>query len=379
MKQTGKLGRGGFCVAITALLLSGAPSGSAWAAPQPKYRPMVRSAHVRSLKAYHHASAVQVSAHSKYPRRSSRYHHVYSEPAVNPTLGDISSYDDPVIRDVAVDALGKRNGAVLAVDPQTGRILTMVNQHMVLSEGFEPCSTIKPVIAVAALQKGIISRDSMLQVGGRHYMDLTEALAHSNNAFFEHLGMELGFDTVRGYAQMFGLGEKAALNVPGETAGSLTLDPPPLGVAHMSSFGSGIRMTALQLASMASAMANGGTLFYLQWPHSEEFTPQVKRELDIASLLPDVREGMLAAVLYGTARQSYDPEGDEALGKTGTCSDETVGGRIGWFASYINQANPRLALVVLLRGHSSGTNGPRAADVAGKIYRGLREKNYFNN
>jgi cell division protein FtsI/penicillin-binding protein 2 len=86
---------------------------------------------------------------------------------------------------------------------------------------------------------------------------------------------------------------------------------------------------------------------------------------------------MLAAVMYGTAKRSYDPDGEQSLGKTGTCNDESLGGRLGWFASYADQAHPKLVLVVLIRGGSRSISGPRASEIAGHIYRGLSQKNYF--
>ena len=100
---------------------------------------------------------------------------------LDPAKFDATSYDDAIVRQVAIDALGHTNGSVVALDPATGRILTIVNQKMAFSSGFEPCSTIKPVIALAGLQEGAITRDTMLKVDRRRYMDLTEAMAHSNN------------------------------------------------------------------------------------------------------------------------------------------------------------------------------------------------------
>lgn len=300
---------------------------------------------------------------------------------IDPTKEDIPEFDDPVVRASAVESLGHRDGAVLAVDPNNGRILAAVNQPLVFSSGFIPCSTIKPVIAVAALEEGVINRDTMLKVSRRHYMNLTEALAHSNNAFFESLGNQMGFDTVSRWARQMGLGELAGRNILEEHPGTLPPGPPQRGgVARMSSFGEGIEITPLQLAAVATTLANGGTLYYLQYPRSEQerrdFAPQVKRKLEIASLLPDIREGMLAAVLYGTARHSYDPDGEQILGKTGTCSEQ--GTRIGWFFSYLNQRHPRLVVVVLLRGYRHRVNGPAASEVAGKIYHRLHEQNFFS-
>ena len=105
---------------------------------------------------------------------------------------DSSTYDDPVVRAAAVEALGRYNGSVVAVDPNTGRILTVVNQKIAFGDGYIPCSTIKPTIALAALEENVITRDTMLKVSYRKYMNLTDAMAHSNNEFFEELGTPHG-------------------------------------------------------------------------------------------------------------------------------------------------------------------------------------------
>ena len=305
-----------------------------------------------------------------------------------PTFADSSSNDDgadddPIVRAAAVSALGRYNGAVVAVDPNTGRILTVVNQKIAFGGGYIPCSTIKPTIALAALEENVITRDTMLKVGRRKYMNLTEAMAHSNNVFFEQLGSRMGFETVSKYGRLLGLGELAGYNLPDEHPGSFPTVPPAYGgVARMSSFGEGIQVTPLQLAALSAAFANGGTLYYLQYPHSQEevenFAPRVKRELNIGPILPEIREGMLAAVLYGTGRSSFDRGGDEMpLGKTGTCDDHTTPSKIGWFITYADDAHPKIALAVLLRGNTRRVKGPTAAVVAGRIYRKLREQNYF--
>src|SRR5229473_1544196 len=305
------------------------------------------------------------------PTRSSRHRYV-REKGVDPTLGDIAANDDPIVRAAAIEALGRYNGSVVAVDPNTGRILTVVNQKLAYSDGAIPCSTIKPTIALAALEENVITRDTMLKVGRRKYMNLTDAMAHSNNQFFEELGRRMGFDTVSRYGRLLGLGE---------LAGAFPMAPPLKGgVARMSSFGEGIQMTPFQLASLAAAFANGGTLYYLQYGVSGEevsaFVPRIKRELNIGPLLPELREGMLAAVLYGTGKRSFDAGGDEMpAGKTGTCSDQIS--HVGWFLTYADEAHPKIALAVLIRGNSSRIKGPLAAGVAGHIYRRLREQNYF--
>jgi len=294
--------------------------------------------------------------------------------------GDVATFDDPVVRQAAIRGLGRYNGSVVAIDPNTGRILTIVNQKLAFSAGFKPCSTIKPVIAVAALQQGYVTSDTIIRVGRRKSLNLTEAIAHSNNAFFEELGRRMGFDMVSNYARTLGLGELAGYEIPEEQPGTMPTIPPKRGgVARMSSFGEGILMTPLQLGALVSTVANGGTLYYLQYPRTpeeeENFEPRIKRTLDIQSLLPDLREGMHAAVLRGTARRSNMPDSEEASGKTGSCSD--AGSRIGWFASYVDQARLKIVLVILMRGDTFAVRGPMAAGIAGRIYHQLNQAEYF--
>src|SRR6202166_3795788 len=191
------------------------------------------------------------------PVRSSR-HRARPEKGVDPTLGDIAAYDYPICGAAAIEALGRYNGSVVAVDPNTGRILTVVNQKLAYSDGAIPCSTIKPTIALAALAENVITRDTMLKVGRRKYMNLTDAMAHSNNQFFEELGRRMGFDTVSRYGRLLGLGELAGYNLQDEHPGAFPMAPPLKGgVARMSSFGEGIQITPFQLASLAAAFANG--------------------------------------------------------------------------------------------------------------------------
>ena len=146
----------------------------------------------------------------------------------------------------------------------------------------------------------------------------------------------------------------------------------------MSSFGEGIQMTPLELASLVATLANGGTMYYLQYPRSEDalrdFAPRVKRQLEIGPYVSDIREGMQAAVLYGTAKSSYDHEGEQPLGKTGTCSDD--GSRLGWFASYAKTDVGHIVVVVFLEG-GRPTFGPKAAEIAGRMYRDLYDHNFF--
>ena len=223
--------------------------------------------------------------------------------------GDITAGEDPVVRQAAIDALGDMNGTAVVIDPSNGRILAMVNQKLALSPGAEPCSTIKLSVALAALSEGLVTRDTPVQLAGFR-MNMTDALAKSNNLYFEELGRELGFERVRHYANQFGLGELAGYQIAGEQLGMYPNEAIPVsegGVGRMCSFGQGVSMTPLQLGAFVAAIANGGTLYYLQHPTTAEelttFEPRVKRSLNIARFVPDLQDGMAGAVEYGTARR----------------------------------------------------------------------------
>jgi len=295
--------------------------------------------------------------------------------------GDIVTGEDPVVRQAAVDALGDMNGTAVVIDPASGRILAMVNQKLALSPGAEPCSTIKITVAMAALSEGIVTRDTMVQLPGFR-MNMTQALAKSNNLYFEELGRELGFERVRHYANQFGLGELAGYNIAGENLGVYpdhALAQSEGGVGKMCSFGQGVSMTPLQLGAYVAALANGGTLYYLQHPSTPEeiaaFEPRVKRTLDIAKFVPDLQDGMAGAVEYGTARRLRASFTElPVFGKTGTCSNE--GTRFGWFASYSAAPQGSLVTVFFLEG-GRPTFGPRAAELTGAFYRNLWDHNYF--
>jgi cell division protein FtsI/penicillin-binding protein 2 len=274
------------------------------------------------------------------------------------------------------------NGTVVAIEPTSGRVLAMVNQKLALSSGAQPCSTIKLSVALAALNEGLVSKDTEVALGGRSRMNLTEALARSNNAYFEALGRKLGFEKVAYYAHQYGLGELAGYDIPGEQTGTYpdeVISQKLGGVGKMCSYGEGISMTPLQLGAMVSAIANGGTLYYLQHPSTPEditnFQPRIKRQLDIAPLIPEISDGMAGAVQYGTARRlGLNFSEEEILGKTGTCSH--AGTRFGWFASYANTSRGRIVVVVFLQG-GRPTFGPKAAEIAGLMYRNLYDHNFF--
>jgi cell division protein FtsI/penicillin-binding protein 2 len=293
----------------------------------------------------------------------------------------VTDGEDPVVRQAAINAMGDMNGTAVVINPANGRILAMVNQKLALSPGAEPCSTIKLTVALAALSEGLVTRDTPVRLPGFR-MNMTQALAKSNNLYFEALGRELGFERVHQYANQFGLGELAGYNIEGEQLGVYPDEPLPAslgGVGRMCSFGEGVSLTPLQLGAFVAALANGGTLYYLQHPTTPDeaanLRPRIKRTLDIARYVPDLQDGMAGAVEYGTARGLKANFHElPVFGKTGTCSAK--GTRFGWFASWADSPQGSLVTVFFLEG-GRPTFGPRAAEMTGEFYKNLWESNWF--
>ena len=321
--------------------------------------------------------------------RSHRYGERFTAPSFtdnvdNLVLGDSTAGEDPLVRASLIDALGNYNGTALAIDPSNGRILAMVNQKMALGPGSEPCSTIKVTVALAALSEGLVHADTPVSLGGNYRVNMTYALAKSVNPYFEVLGREMGFDKLKHYENEFGLGELAGYNIPGETLGVYPDHALPLaqgGVGRMCSFGESVQMTPMQLGAIVSAIANGGSLFYLQHPTTPEqiasFQPRLKRTLNIQSAIPEMLPGMAGAVnaRFGTARSLRANFSDfPVLGKTGTCSNN--GTRYGWFAAYGDGPTGRIVTVFFLTG-GRPTFGPKAAELTGIFYRALSNRAYF--
>jgi len=308
---------------------------------------------------------------------------VRKPPPVDPTEGDNVDGEDLTVRRAAVAALGTMRGSVVVADPRTGRILSMVNQKLGLQAGFTPCSTIKLVTSLAALNEHVVERDTVIHLGRYTSFTLTTAIAHSNNDYFATLGSRLGFERVTHYAQMLGLGEKAGLDIPGEQPGSIAAAPPKGGgMGMMTAFGEGFLVTPLELTALVSSIANGGTLYYLQYPRNAEeidhFTPKVKRALELdPQEFSDLKVGMRGAVEFGTAtRAGYAPD-EPVLGKTGTCTDFSSSSHMGWFGSFNDVGSHQVVVVVMLAAVNKSVSGPLASGIAGAIYKSLSEQRYF--
>jgi len=167
----------------------------------------------------------------------------------------------------ARNGLGRAQGAVVAMDPRTGRVHALVNPALGMQRAFQPCSVFKIVVGIAGLSEGVIRPDTTYRChrgcwmwAGHGPIDLQRALAVSCNPYFEWVGEQLGYETIQRYAHLLGLGEPSGINLTGETAGRVPSFVRPDAVGHLSSHAAGIETSAVQLAVLVSATVNGGVV-----------------------------------------------------------------------------------------------------------------------
>jgi penicillin-binding protein 2 len=283
-------------------------------------------------------------------------------------LKDNPEGEDLNVRRAAVNALGNHAGTVVVMEAKTGKVLTIVNQDWAIRNSFKPCSTIKLVTAVGGLTENVINDDGSVRNTATR-RNLNDAIAFSDNSYFQRVGVNMGTNRMIDYAKRLGLGEPTGINAAGETAGKL---PYGNNNARIYSHGDDFEVTPLQLAVMTSAIANHGRKVVPQIQRDRfdrtAFRPQMKAQLSvpersIETLLP----GMIGAAEYGTAHRGVDASQGIA-GKTGSCIFK--GTWIGLFTSVAPVEDPKYSVVVITRGE--GERGKYAAAIAGKVYGALR-------
>jgi penicillin-binding protein 2 len=259
------------------------------------------------------------------------------------------------------------SGAVVAMDPYTGRVIALVNPTRGMANAYQPCSVFKIVVAIAGLTEGVITPETVYNCNGGCWLwpghgpvDLRRALAQSCNPYFERVGEALGYERVHRYAELLGLGTPSGINLEGEASGRVPVAVRPSQVGHLSSHAAGIATSAVQLGVMISATVNGGIIYQPQVSGPEGFVPRERWRLPTGTVFNGLADGFLSAVNEGSASNAFDPDVVVA-GKTGTCSG------LGWFASYAPADRPELVVVVFVAPGS----GHVASAVAGRIYQNL--------
>jgi hypothetical protein len=283
---------------------------------------------------------------------------------------DNTEGEDLQIRGAAIDALGSRAGTVVVMEAQTGKVLTIVNQDWAVRNSYRPCSTIKLVTGVAGITENLIDEKGDIR-NSNFRMELNDALAFSNNAYFQRVGQGLGPKRMYSYGRFLGLGEPTGLNVEGEVGGRL---PDTNTSPRIYSHGDDTEVTPVQLAVMVSALSNGGKVVVPQVARTQfekaNFRGYLRQQVPLPqSKFEGVLPGMVGAAEYGTAHRGVDASLGIA-GKTGSCIGK--GSWLGLFASVAPVESPKYAVVVITRGH--GERGKYAAAVAGKVYEALRPR-----
>jgi stage II sporulation protein D len=309
-----------------------------------------------------------------------------NSPQSAPSLSE--SELDAVLQKVAEESLGGREGAVIVIDPQNGRLRAVVNPRLAFEQTFPPGSAIKPFTALAALRGGLINREFRHRCQKRYARDdfeivcshpasnspfgLSQALAYSCNDFFAHVGERLSEGAFNSTLDAFGFGRKTGMNAnesSGELPGGDWSVRDALGESDH------LLVTPIQLITAYAALVNGGHLYRPQQSADGPLIPQERLRLNIA---PEHRaaliEGMRGAIKYGTAAKSglgllpvY------AFGKTGTSTSSVRWRTQGWFVGFAAEKGPtgppraekvELGVLVFLK----RSHGSQAAEVAKPIF-----------
>ncbi len=337
---------------------------------------------------------------------------------------DVTLSLDTRVQRVAEDALGGRPGAVVALDPRTGEVLALASAPTfdlntavddfaaIPDEGaplldrvtqglYPPGSTFKVVTATAALESGEFTPDSSFddtgsystpggplrnfggEVYGRH--DLAEALTNSINTTFARIGDALGAEAMGEQMTRFSFGERPPIDLPsdevlpsGRRDGATLLPNGEQGmdVARLAIGQERLTVTPLQMAMVAAAVANGGTLMtphlmtrirdrggdVVQTAGTEELTDVMD-----ATAAAELTSMMQSVVEQGTGTPAnLSAAGVDVAGKTGTAESDDPNSNDAWFIGFAPAEAPTVAIAVVVE-DTPGTGGAEAAPIAAQV------------
>lgn len=364
---------------------------------------------------------VEVDAYGRYLR-------TISEKNALPG-NDIYLTIDIRMQQIAEEEMGKRKGVVILGNPWTGEIFSLVShpcfdpnlfssgisikewdrlkqnpanplENRAIRGEYPPASTFKIIVAISALENGIIGENETFicrgkfLVGDRIFrcwkeeghgkLNLEDAIIHSCDIFFYQLGLKTGVDNIIKTASSFGLGKPTGIDLLSEKSGLLPTPSWKLknkgetwfrGDTANLSIGQGyILCTPIQMFNLISIIANGGSLFkpYLvreivspEGRLIKKNSPQKLRKVPLSSsTLTLLRSALKGVVKRGTGWRA-DNKVVDISGKTGT-AQLTEGKRPhNWFIGYAPSDNPRIAIVVMVEHREE--ERAIASEIAGKI------------
>ena len=285
-------------------------------------------------------------------------------------------------------------GAIVVLDPKDGAVLAMASsptydparvgsadaealRNRAISWTYEPGSTMKAITVAAALDKGVITPTTSYQdvgyavIGGRKLCNalckvygpttITQILARSQNAGAVFVASKLGASDLNSYLQAFGFGQRTGVDLSAETGGIVRplaeWYPVDLGTI---SFGQGLSVTPLQLASAYAAIANGGTLYRPYVVASRRDADGEHRTAPVAvrRVISEETSRTLVTMLTATVdigiANAASLKGYSVAGKTGTAQIPSDDGSyvddayISSFAGFVPAIDPKMVVVVVL-------------------------------
>jgi cell division protein FtsI (penicillin-binding protein 3) len=316
--------------------------------------------------------------------------------AITLTIDEVIQYIAEKELEEAVDHARAKSGTIIVMEPQSGAILAMSVsprfdpntvasltadrwRNRALTDTYEPGSTMKLVVAAAALEEKVMMPGSMLfGENGRMtvanttihdheklgWMTFAQMIQKSSNIGAAKTGMLLGDQRLFRYLQAFGFGQRTEIDLPGEVAGLLK-SPREWGRRSLASISIGqeVGVTPLQMVTAVSAIANDGVLMkpYVvsevkdqKGQPAKDILPQVRRRVlspATARTLTTIMEGVVTS---GTGTKAAIP-GFRVAGKTGTAQkvDTRTGAyssamSIGSFVGFVPADAPRLAMIVVI-------------------------------
>ncbi|MDQ1727034.1 MAG: penicillin-binding protein [Frankiaceae bacterium] len=338
------------------------------------------------------------------------------------------------VQKAAWDAMQGKVGAAVAIDPSTGAILAMVstpsydpstlalhdtaavdatmkklaadpNQPLLnraLAQTYPPGSTFKVITSAAALSSGM-TPDTLIDAPHRLPLPLTtlelhnfndefctpsangkqtllQALSISCNTAFAKLGLQLGDAALRKQAEAFGFDDNS-LDVPIPVAASVfpaVLNQPQTAQSAIGQFD--VRMTPLEAAMIAAAVANHGKLErpYLvgsiDSPNLQTISTTQPTDYNKQVVTPQVADEltqmMLAVVQNGTGTSAQIP-GVSVAGKTGTAQNAPGHAPHAWFIGFVPGATPHIAVAVIVEAGDAGGNDVTGARVAAPVAKAM--------
>lgn len=332
---------------------------------------------------------------------------------------------EPQVQQAAIDGLAGRPGAVVAMEPSTGRILAMASvpgydpnkaiedpayrgtlkdaaeTNRTTQGAYPPGSTFKVVTAAAALDSGKFTPDTTIDgsngqvfsgtplnnFGGESPgpVSLRYALTHSINTAFGNVAEDLGSKTMQRYMARFGFGKEPPIDLPdsqlrasGSRVGNKFV-PATNGQVDIARLGIGqdkLQVTPLQMAMVAAAVANDGKLMKPELVDKivdadgrvqKEIKPEELRRVMKASTAKELQSMMGDVVNEGTGTASA-LEGIESGGKTGTAELGNPADGINdlWFIGFAPLSDPKVAVAVVVE-RTPGQGGVVAAPIAKQV------------